>query len=139
MIIKNKSQHAMSLLGLLLFLILAVGSVDDSGESGSSSRVSMPRSSSSSQWFQGGNLHSATVGQWKNASYQNKLATAADWLAATKWKGHLTKPDDFDRLKLRAQMLVNAVDETVAGQKADYLKVAEIAAALINMSSDFNP
>ena len=38
MIVKNKSQHAVSLLGLLLFLILAVGSVDDSGSSGNSSR-----------------------------------------------------------------------------------------------------
>jgi len=37
MIIKNKSRHAVSLFGLLLFLILAVGSVDDSGSSGGSS------------------------------------------------------------------------------------------------------
>ena len=37
MIVKNKSRHAVSLLGLLLFLILAVGSVDDSGSSSSNS------------------------------------------------------------------------------------------------------
>ncbi len=40
MIIKNKSRHTVSLLGLLLFLILAIGSVDDSGSSGVSSRSS---------------------------------------------------------------------------------------------------
>ena len=40
MIIKNKSRHAVSLFGLLLFLILAVGSVDDFGSSGGSSRSS---------------------------------------------------------------------------------------------------
>jgi len=38
MIVKNKPQHVVSLLGLLLFLILAIGSVDDSGSSGNSSR-----------------------------------------------------------------------------------------------------
>ena len=37
MIIKNKFRYTASLLGLLLFLILAVGSVDDSGSSGGSS------------------------------------------------------------------------------------------------------
>ena len=37
MIIKNKSRHTVSLLGLLLFIILAVGSVDDSDSSGGSS------------------------------------------------------------------------------------------------------
>ncbi len=139
MIIQNKSRHTVSLLGLLLFLILAVGSVNDSGESGGSAGPTGPHGSSSTQWFKSGNLHSATVAQWKNASYQNKLATAADWLVATKWKGHLTSPDDFDRLKLKAQMLVNAVDEVIAGQQVDYLHVAEIAAALVNMSNDFSP
>ena len=139
MIIKNKSRHAVSLFGLLLFLILAGGSVDDSSESGGSAGSTRPRGSSSTQWFQSGNLHSATVAQWKNASYQNKLATAADWLVATKWKGHLTSPDDFDRLKLKAQMLVNAVDEVIAGQEVDSLRIAEISAALINLSDGFSP
>ena len=37
MITKNTPRHAVSLLGLLLFLILAVGSVDDFGSSGGSS------------------------------------------------------------------------------------------------------
>ena len=91
------------------------------------------------QWFQGGNLHRATVVQWENASYQNKLATASDWLVATRWKEHLTSPDDFDRLKLKAQMLVNAVDEVIAGQEVDSLRIAEISAALINLSDGFSP
>jgi len=37
MIVEYKSRHTVSLLGLLLFLILAVGSVDDSGTSSKSS------------------------------------------------------------------------------------------------------
>lgn len=132
-------QHAVSFLGLILFVILAFGSVDNSGESGDSTRITRPRGSSSTQWFQGGNLHKATVAEWKNASYQNKLATAADWLASTKWKGHLMSPDDFDRLKLKAQMLVNAVDEVVTVEHTDSLQVTEIAGAIITMSNDLGP
>jgi len=44
MIIKNKSRHAASLLGLLLFLILAVGSVDDgSGTSNTATKQKSKR------------------------------------------------------------------------------------------------
>ena len=33
-------------------------------------------------WMQGGNLHAATVGDWRNAQYQNKLATSSDWFTS---------------------------------------------------------
>ncbi|MCH7974560.1 MAG: hypothetical protein IH949_11885 [Bacteroidetes bacterium] len=128
-------RHIISLLVLISLLIMAAGSMDNGGEkSGTSSR-----SSSSKQWFQGGNLHNATVAQWKGATYQNKLATAADWLAATKWKGHLKSPADFDKLKVKAQMLVDAVDEVVTVKKTDLLQVTELAAAIVTMSNDLGP
>ena len=102
-----------------------------------------PRSqtTTTTHWATGGNLHNATVEQWKRATYQNKLATAADWLAATEWKNHLKVPADFDRLKVKAQMLVNAVDKVVAGKETDSLQltVTEIAAALVVMSNDLGP
>ncbi|MBA7637613.1 hypothetical protein ES703_45259 [subsurface metagenome] len=97
------------------------------------------RGSSSIQWVQGGNLHKATIAEWKNASYQNKLATAADWLAATKWKGHLTSPDDFDRLKSKAQMLANGVDKVTAELPGEYCQAHKIAALLLTMSNDLGP
>ena len=31
------------------------------------------------KWYEGGNLHKATVRTWNNASYRNRLATSADW------------------------------------------------------------
>ena len=95
--------------------------------------------SSSRQWLQGGNLHNATISEWKSATYQNKLATAADWLAGTIWEGYLTSPDDFNKLKVKAQMLVNAVDGVVTVKKTDYLKVNELATAIIIMSNDLGP
>ena len=98
-----------------------------------------PTTTSSKQWFQGGNLHNATVAQWKSATYKNKLATASDWLAATKWKGHLNSPDDFDKIKVKAQMLVKAVDEVVTVKQTDSMQVNEIAAAIVTMSNDIGP
>ncbi len=98
-----------------------------------------PYRSSSIPWYQGGNLHKATIAQWKNASSQNKLATAADWLTGTKWKGHLTSPADFDRLKSKAQMLANAVDGSTAGLPVDYLLSAEIAVTILALANDLGP
>ncbi|MDY7001613.1 MAG: hypothetical protein SVS15_07515, partial [Thermodesulfobacteriota bacterium] len=34
------------------------------------------------EWYEGGNLHRATVEEWNNASYSNKIATSADWVVA---------------------------------------------------------
>lgn len=96
-------------------------------------------SPSSKQWFQGGNLHTATITQWMNATYENKLATSADWLAETKWKGHLNSPEDFERIKIKAQMLVQAVDNVAAGVVKGSVKVNEIAVAILTMTNDFGP
>jgi len=97
------------------------------------------RSSSSKQWYEGGNLHGATFAQWRGATYQNKLATAADWLAASKWKGHLKSPSDFARMKVKAQILVNAVDQAVTVEEMDSLQVTESAAVIITLSNDLGP
>jgi hypothetical protein len=122
----------------MCLIVLAAGSTDSGGGKSSTSGSS----SSSKQWFQGGNLHNATVAQWKSATYRNKLATAADWLAATKWKGHLNSQGDFDRLKVKAQMLVSAIDKVVAGKEMDQLgsmKVNEISASIVTMSNNLGP
>lgn len=36
----------------------------------------------SSEWYEGGNLHQATVKTWRQSSYSNRLATAADWFVS---------------------------------------------------------
>ena len=94
------------------------------------------------EWYVGGNLHNATVGQWKVASERNKLATAADWLAATKWKEKLNSPEDFNKMKVKAGILVNAVNESIKfknDEKIDHLEITEIATALMLMTKDFDP
>ena len=127
MIHQKTLQHGILMLALACLLVLAIGCAD--GEE--------------VHWWEGGTLHNATVTQWKSATYENKLATAGDWLAATKWEGHLKSTDDFDKLKLKSQMLVNAVDEVANAKKTESLtgsmKISEIAAAIITMSNDLGP
>ena len=127
---KNIFQHSISLFTLILLIILAIGSSEDKKQS---------TQSSSNQWFRGGTLHNATVSQWKNATYKNKLATAADWLASTVWKGHLNSPNDFDKVKIKSEMLVKAVDKVVAETKIESMKVTEIASSIITLSNDLGP
>lgn len=38
---------------------------------------------SDTSWFTGGTLHKSTVGEWRQATYANRLATSADLIAAT--------------------------------------------------------
>lgn len=34
---------------------------------------------SAREWYEGGDLHKATVSMWRKASYDNRLATSGDW------------------------------------------------------------
>lgn len=132
-------QHLASLLVFICLLALAAGSADRETGDTTRSPGSVSSAPETKEWFQGGSLHNSSVADWKAATHQNKLATAGDWLAATTWKGHLASPQDFDRLKLKAEILVKAVDEAVAGQNVDHMEVREIAAALLTMSNDLGP
>jgi hypothetical protein len=38
--------------------------------------------SNSGEWYQGGTLHNATVQEWQQATYENRLATSADWFVS---------------------------------------------------------
>lgn len=67
----------------LVFFVTGVLVVFFGDDSSSGSSVS----SSSASWHIGGNLHTATVFQWKNASESNKLATCGDWIAAWEKNG----------------------------------------------------
>ena len=55
------------------------------------------------EWYEGGTLHNATLREWYSASYQNRLATSADLIAAVK----LAK--DMKQLKERAIELENYI------------------------------
>jgi len=68
--------------------------------------------------------------------------TVADWLTATKWKGHLKSDGDIARVKAKAQMLVDAVDGVVRGELGEDpgpLEVREIPASIVTMANDLGP
>jgi hypothetical protein len=74
-------------------------------------------------WFVGGNLHKATVKQWRNATYTNRLATSADFVASTQ------KVDfgDMDKFKTMATETEECISTAVSGENVDNQKVSDIA------------
>ena len=90
-------------------------------------------------WWKGGRLHNVSLLTWRGATPENKLATAADWLSSTKWKGHLNTPADLVRIRAAAERLVSAVDVVAENPKLDYQNTGEIAAAIIVFANDMGP
>ena len=84
----------------------------------------------SDDWYSGGSLHRATVGQWKMASYSNKLATAADWAITRPFvENQVRKKGSMDALKPFATQMMNCVDQAADGEGYSNTKVSELAAA----------
>lgn len=128
---------------LLLFFggLIVLSTIDNTKQSDHKENVQNQKNETE-KWYQGGSLHKASIGEWKSASYQNKLATSGDWLAATVWKGHLNSMSSFEELKIQAIALVIAIDKTIEGKQFDEfnkLKVNEIAASITFLSKDFGP
>lgn len=69
--------------------------------------------------------HGATGNQWKAASAQNRLATAADFVAK------VAKPSSMDDLREKAQELQICISEAVADPSGDGQEVSGIAAACV--------
>ena len=67
-------------------------------------------------WYEGGSLHNSTAQIWKASSYENKLATAADWaIKAPKIKATVRRSGNINTLRKYAVELVSCVDTTVNG------------------------
>ncbi|MDA8967306.1 hypothetical protein N9F24_01225 [Akkermansiaceae bacterium] len=81
-----------------------------------------------SKWYRGGSLHQSNMSEWREASYENRLATAADF-SATLVKQQGKSFADINELKPRAIALEIAITEAGRGGIADNQKVSAIAAA----------
>jgi len=80
-----------------------------------------------STWYQGGNLHNKTIGEWKRATYANRLATCGDIIAKI-YKDLQTE----QTIKARAVILENEITLGVRGiASADIYTVAETAGLAI--------
>jgi len=88
-------------------------------------------------WYEGGTLHHATVRDWRNATHENKLATAGDWIAGLSLEGYLNTLRVWfvgtDELKPFAEELVAAMDGFLARAEDifDFDDVATVAAVVM--------
>ena len=66
------------------------------------------------EWFEGGSLHNSTIEEWKQARYENKLATSADWIITVSEpiKSVVRQSGDVNVLKPYATELVVCIDES---------------------------
>ena len=67
------------------------------------------------KWYEGGTLHNVSAIEWQQASYENKLATCADFISSM-WIEKLLKPSlqnqikTMDDMQVLAQELVTQMD-----------------------------
>ncbi len=66
-------------------------------------------------WFSGGTLHNSTIREWRQASYSNRLATAADFIAATQNVDY----GDMNGFKRMATDLETCISTSTEGGAAD--------------------
>lgn len=67
-------------------------------------------------WFEGGTLQDANALAWQTADYENKLATAGDFVAALYNKKSFTpetmkKINNMDDIKILSRLLVKQLDD----------------------------
>lgn len=92
----------------------------------SSNTSSSPASNSNveTSWFTGGTLHKSTVKEWRNATYANRLATSADFVASTQNVDF----GDMAGFKKMATDLETCISTAVSGGDVDNEKVVTISA-----------
>lgn len=86
---------------------------------------------SSTPWYVGGTLHQATVSEWVDATYENKMATAADWAVAA------MEPKDMVETFAMAVYLTTCVDESAIGMmeiapQSDVTELAVLCAMMFD-------
>ena len=82
----------------------------------------------SDKWYEGGNLHSATLQEWRNSTYQNKTATSADMaLKFQSIKSIVQKSGNVNLAKLPAVDLAICVDTLAQDSSIPKMSVAEAA------------
>ena len=80
------------------------------------------------QWYRGGTLHDANGAAWQHADARNRLATAADLVAAVANGGDTTLPDRTDDdFRAYAELLAACITQATATKAAATLPVKDIA------------
>ncbi len=80
------------------------------------------------KWYQGGTLHRSNLGEWAQATFQNRLATSADFVVSM-MKSEGKSPTDLTDLRHWAEALQICISENAKAKELHGLSVAEISAA----------
>lgn len=83
------------------------------------------------EWYEGGNLFTATLSEWRKASQQNKLATCAEIISEVFLDNYFKLPFNETKLKEYANQLLLAINAWAGDSNNDDAIVNE--AALISM------
>ncbi len=75
------------------------------------------------KWYEGGNLHQSSIGQWKASTYENRLATSADMVA------NLEKFSSIESMRSAAEEMEQCISKASEGTQVEQQKVSEVAAA----------
>jgi len=123
-----KKENKISALGwagiILVVLLLILALRNCGGSSDDSNKTTYSQKSPTKEWYEGGTLHKAKIADWKKATYRNKLATCADFMA------NVNNKIQMSELKVRAKNLVACIDEATEGLKStDNMSVAEVSAS----------
>ena len=103
--------------------MLVAMTVSCGGDGSSSSDTRSATASPSREWYSGGTLHRRTVREWRAATYENRLATSADFVM-TLGRYQSLPPD----LRQRAEGFEKCISEAVEDGSVDDRAVSEIGA-----------
>lgn len=103
---------------LSTFVVIAV-----SCGGGDSTSTQSATPSASREWYSGGTLHARTVQEWRAATYENRLATSADFVM-TLGRCRSLPPD----LRQRAEAFERCITEAAEGGATDDRPVSETGA-----------
>jgi len=116
--------------GVFLIFILIISGTDSSN--GGSTSSSSSSSSNKNAWYSGGNLHSATVRQWRIATEANKLATSGDMAMVNQTiKARVMNSGNIDNGLPYARQMMSCIEEASGPGVPEKQKVSELAAACL--------
>ena len=125
----------------LLLILTAVGFLGlilysnwDAGESRTSrSRPQALPQEERYEWYSGGTLHHATMREWSQATYHNRLATCADFVVGT-LERQGTTVTSIEAIKPLAADLERGISNTNTDGVADNCTVPDVAALILAMT-----
>lgn len=85
------------------------------------------------KWYEGGTLHKETAQNWHGASYQDRLATSADFvtIAAPKLSQDYLFSNNMEPLKERSKSLEACISEATNATELASMKISEVAAVCL--------